>query len=769
MNFEDELHNSLHRSGATIDVKDAGVAALERKAKSRAARRRAGAGLGAFALVAAAVGGTYAMTRNDSDQIQVAAADQEDVDSSRLTDTSSPGSTDGESAATDEAVAESSSRPAVIAGEVNYGVVPLTWGVVTAPPSIETHEIAIAGNVAYARTFNGWLASSTDLITWTDLPAPEIVAGVSTGQAWVNGFDATGDVVVASLSVFDDSVGFDIPAAGSDGAEAEPFVDFDPCSNNFSQQSYLVVSSDRGQTWTTIDIDPGASPEGRFHRDSSVSSVATDGTSVIASHEQYTNVNIDCILSDAGISVDELYQANSGYGWSDTGVQIYSYGDNEEEIIREIPWSELGLNDAELAAVTNNFEMEEGAELLRITLDGTVTPVDVNGMFFGELWSSDGEYGLTTFEDVGQAVLRSSDGGLTWTAEELSGYVRSGPGNLLIRDGEGSGNTSISTDGGRTWTEVGTPPGTWIQNVAYLDGVTVAVGEQSISYEDEFGSEDFGPVEPFDVSASLDGYTITVGFDPEGLRTTFTLVDNESGALLVEESIAAPQAEGSDSELDVGWLVIRDGMVTFYDGDIEIVSFLESDIEAAFEEAQGSDRGGASTGPPDLTDTETSTAFTTTTGPPPPTPVPNPVPTTGLPQGDGEVLVPVPTTFECTESGGVNCILEQFGEECIDTGDGVVCTSSGSGGFEGDYIRPDMLISYRGADGVWISQSVSDIVPGGGYAQTVVAFNGAFYVFVSGGGFGEPLIREEEGSDENVAFDQDIAGFGTTRILIGRP
>ena len=122
MTFEDELHNKLHTAGDTIEVTDAGAAAVQRRAASRATRNRALGGLGAFALFAGALGGTYVATRDTTERIDVAA-------SVPTTGAAATEAVSGADSADGDLSRESALAPPGPLEPLNYGVLPIEWEV----------------------------------------------------------------------------------------------------------------------------------------------------------------------------------------------------------------------------------------------------------------------------------------------------------------------------------------------------------------------------------------------------------------------------------------------------------------------------------------------------------------------------------------------------------------------------------------------------------------------------------------------------------------
>jgi photosystem II stability/assembly factor-like uncharacterized protein len=158
-------------------------------------------------------------------------------------------------------------------------------------------------------------------------------------------------------------------------------------------------------------------------------------------------------------------------------------------------------------------------------------------------------------------VLRSADGGRSWTAAETpirQGGETTGIYSVAFRDEmhgvivggdytepERSGdNAAYTTDGGVSWTAATTPPGGYRSCVIDLPGrpdTLVAVGRTGCDYSEDGGRtwHPLGDGEGFyAVSAARDGTVIAVGSDGRAARLVFADTDTDADADAVDFSPA---------------------------------------------------------------------------------------------------------------------------------------------------------------------------------------------------------------------------------------
>lgn len=736
MTFEDDLQRDLRAAGDTIPVAGPGVAAIERRARRRTARQRAAAGFGAVALLAGAFGGTYALTRGDGDTVDVATGPSGAEDRGA----------DGDAAiASQEASSDDAalSRIPVAPGEVNLGEVPLTWEVLESNEAVQLYDARIDGDLVYARHRDGWLAVSSDLVEWRRLAVPaELVDPDRLHRlgGWVNAFDVSDGVIVAAVEIFDDTDLLDeeealarAEEAGEDGVP-EPFVE--PCRSRSSNRSVVYRSADGGTTWTATPM-PDDRPEGRFHGGTAVPWVAVGGGAALLASDGYLSLDVECVLHEAGIDIRQIHRDGGGYGWDDQGVQIYGFDEEaqEERPVQTHPWAELNLTEAELRSVTS--DLERGgmrSSMFRLDEAGALTRLDLTTAELGALIAVDGEFVVTRWGGNAQELLRSADRGDTWTPEPFEGFIRSVRGDLLYRETfDGSPAISVSADGGRTWSDLGAPPGTWVQDVAILADVALAVGEGNFGDVAEPGvvEEIPGPV-PLEQRASVGGYDITVVAGDLGVEVT--VVDERTGEIVSSGLI--PSDDVTDVPVDVGFMRIdEDGVVTFVGPDgVDVVSFTGEELDAAFDQGGSSGRAVVE----------------------PATPVPTPA--------------EEPATQEpATEESGAAVEVPAEPEVLVACEEDDACEGIAIDSGEGPF-RPDSFISYRDAAGSWISQPVSEIVGTARFAEAVFVLGGVFHVVLAPDY--EALESEEPPAgataEERAAFDEARA-FPASTILVGRP
>lgn len=321
-------------------------------------------------------------------------------------------------------------------------------------------EVKISGDRAYSIDEFGWLSSTSDFVTWTQLSTPPELATDGGGPGInIEAFAVTGDVVVA--------VATDIEFDADNSADEPPSSEW--CSNPAAINSgtALLMSGDRGETWqVTPFVDPNIS--GRFAGSSSISNVASDGSSALLLVETYLELDVWCVLAEAGVDMDA---ASAGVIEQDSdGITVAADDDVTPEVTR-YRWTDLGLNDAEMAAT--NAEAEFSSSLMRLGTEAGLAIVDLG--LISDVVGIPGEYLANSRKP--EALHRSTDGGLTWTATSGDTFAISASSSTVLANWEQE-DRRFSLDGGRSWVGVGSPPGVNVHQVEILDGIAAAIGER---------------------------------------------------------------------------------------------------------------------------------------------------------------------------------------------------------------------------------------------------------------------------------------------------
>jgi len=322
-------------------------------------------------------------------------------------------------------------------------------------------EVKISGDRAYSIDEFGWLSSTSDFVTWTQLSTPPKLATDGGGPGInIEAFAVTGDVVVA--------VATDIEFDADNSADEPPSSEW--CSNPAAINSgtALLMSGDRGDTWqVTPFVDPNISA-GRFAGSSSISNVASDGSSALLLVETYLELDVWCVLDEAGVNMDA---ASAGVIEQDSdGITITADDGTNPDVARYL-WTDLGLNDAEMAAT--NAEAEFSSSLMRLGAETGLVVVDLG--LISDVVGIPGEYLANSRKP--EALHRSTDGGLTWTATSGDTFAISASSSTVLANWEQE-DRRFSLDGGRSWVAVGSPPGVNVYQVEILDGIGAAIGER---------------------------------------------------------------------------------------------------------------------------------------------------------------------------------------------------------------------------------------------------------------------------------------------------
>ena len=181
----------------------------------------------------------------------------------------------------------------------------LVWSeprTLTGIASIEQFDAT--GGVAYA-VVDGWIATSTDLVTWTHLPTPPGLEPTDPDQLVVIGDRPTRPKLAGQVVDFDASRGFIVALITT-----EVFPVDEPCPPPPpAPAARLVVSVDGGTTWTQIERNDLGDDE-RDLRVRVEGSVATNGVTAVAwtTADWYVlfDCGVDSALTDLPEAVDSF-------------------------------------------------------------------------------------------------------------------------------------------------------------------------------------------------------------------------------------------------------------------------------------------------------------------------------------------------------------------------------------------------------------------------------------------------------------------------------
>ncbi|MFT7647664.1 MAG: hypothetical protein ACI8Y4_002414 [Candidatus Poriferisodalaceae bacterium] len=337
--------------------------------------------------------------------------------------------------------------------------------------------------------------------------------------------------------------------------------DWDPCQQvGNSETTTVYVSRDGGGSWVATPLVAPATTSSRImvHRQVEVQ---TDGQSVVGTMSEFSDINIECAVQQAGIDVPMSmgYSVGSDQG----GVRI-----DTEDGSEFVSWADLGLTDEEVAAVEGSMG-PEGMTIVGFEADGSMSTLqDFEG--WGTLVALDNAYVVAVSEGEGPSMsgLRSSDGGVTWVPIELpaQGNLAAAGGDALVLGGW-ENDSYLSTDAGISWSQIPGHPGVGAQQFASADGKLLLTGHV-------FTEDMMGPLEPVSIVLEKDGYTINLTDGRSGMSAIVTDADGN----LIAEYGDEVEATGLPEGIEFG----DDGTFRLLDADGELIVELDP---MAFEEA----------------------------------------------------------------------------------------------------------------------------------------------------------------------------------------
>lgn len=292
----------------------------------------------------------------------------------------------------------------------------------------------------------------------------------------------------------------------------------------------LLTSADGGDTWSGEDValpDP-PSPAHDWQRSISMD-VETNGTTTLALVRTSFFPDVEALFpevaGETGLTVefrDEglvLVRYDSGEGPipEPTGGARPPTGPDGGEVVRTVPWSELGA--------TGPDDLRGPNQLFRRAGD-TWEPLSLDVPALADAWFGLSRAGDTFLIQVSDRVATqaySSPDGSTWSAIEAPGLAVHGVGSALVSTGD-EVVVHVSLDGGASWSEVdlrqfGVPHGAVLADISSgpLGLAILVYGER-------------GPAESLLVSGDLVDWTLTpladvVGVDDVSMADVFVGAD----------------------------------------------------------------------------------------------------------------------------------------------------------------------------------------------------------------------------------------------------
>ncbi|MDH3682469.1 MAG: hypothetical protein OEV40_21250 [Acidimicrobiia bacterium] len=551
MNLESRLAQHLKETGDQL----AGPAAdanrpIEIAGRRRRRRRRVG-GAGMAAVVVLLAGLVLGRLTAGEDQAVRAVADGSDSVTASSATTARP---QGEGRPTEPP--ETGTDPATGAGSgIPASTGPtLEWSEVDSLSEIVGADLVWTGSyfVAVGSDVdgNGRLARSADGVSWTAVDSD--VAAVT---PW--GVAGSGDALVVW--------GGDI--------DRRPRGEADPTDGPPVQR--VLLSWDQGDTWTvlgTVNPDDAARSSSPYvRRFIVVDGAAVSGDIVVVAVTSTLDVDIEGLLTDRGLDRTGTYASYSiehGDG-GDGGVSVCLDERCGDEL--RFGFAELGIDDDEAAELSTG---PGSTRLLRSVGGGPLTGIDVDlaNRYVSGVAATDAGFAVVTGGEPGSAVYRSPDG-VSWElggteVGQLGSLSGDGQALFVLRWGPAGGQELLrSSDGGATWSPVGGPD-------APLD--TVSAGPSGLAVTGQLGAFDPEAQPAFPVAVEKDGFTITWGVE------TLTVVDADGNTVLD----FGPEEMSTEEPPDTV-LVDEAGAatgITFLDPETfePLVTLTEKDLEQIF-------------------------------------------------------------------------------------------------------------------------------------------------------------------------------------------